>query len=218
MTRRLAVAGACAGIVVALAGCGTGGPAESETAGQGQALFQQKCAGCHALAAAGARGQIGPNLDNAFAAAKEEGFGEDAIRDVVLGQMRYPIPPMPEPEDPRMFPPDKFTDAEREQALGEIAAYVAGVSGTGEQVASAAGNAKDPKAIFTANCGSCHVFKPAGTQGQVGPGLDETQMTVAAIEKQIRNGGGGMPGFAGQLSNDQISALAKYIYDKGSKG
>ena len=49
---------------MSLAACGTGGKVSGSADVQnGKALFQQKCAGCHALAAVGSAGGIGPNLD-----------------------------------------------------------------------------------------------------------------------------------------------------------
>ncbi|HEY6543475.1 MAG TPA: cytochrome c [Dokdonella sp.] len=58
---------------VTLAACGgdskdAGGestPAGSQpSAANGQELFTQNCANCHTLAAAGAKGQVGPDLDD----------------------------------------------------------------------------------------------------------------------------------------------------------
>ena len=43
-----------------------GGPVVARDQGNGQKLFQSKCAGCHVLAAAGSQGTAGPNLDDAF--------------------------------------------------------------------------------------------------------------------------------------------------------
>ena len=76
------------GAVLLLAGCGTGGKA-SGTADQanGQKQFQAKCAGCHTLAAAGSTGTVGPNLDDAFRADKDQHFKQNTIQNVVL--LRY---------------------------------------------------------------------------------------------------------------------------------
>jgi mono/diheme cytochrome c family protein len=67
------------------------------------------------------------------------------------------------------------------------------------------------KSIFTQSCSSCHTFADAGATGQVGPNLDETKMTLAAIVSQITKGGGGMPSFGGNLQPDQIKAIATYV-------
>jgi len=203
-------------LAVLLAGCGTGGLASGESASNGGELFKEKCAGCHELKAAGARGTIGPSLDAAFAASRAEDFDESAIRAVVLGQMRYPIAPMPPPEE--LFPSGQYSDEEREAAMEAIATYVASVAANQQAIAQAgqqAGNASasDPKALFTSNCAGCHTFAAAGTSGKVGPNLDQISLTADRIAEQIRNGGGGMPPFQGQLTDEQIQALAKYVFE-----
>ena len=82
-----------AALIVAVgSGCGTGGPAEGGNATQGRKLFltEGKCASCHTLKAAPSRGQIGPNLDDAFRQDRLEGFEESGIKNVVLDQIRFP--------------------------------------------------------------------------------------------------------------------------------
>ncbi len=56
------------------------------------------------------------------------------------------------------------------------------------------------EAVFTQNCGSCHVLAAAGTSGTTGPSLDEVMPDEAEVEEQVRNGGGGMPAFEGELA------------------
>jgi cytochrome c553 len=79
-------------IVAVVSGCGTGGPAEGGDANQGKKLFigEGKCGGCHELKDAASRGQIGPNLDEAFQQDKAEGYEESGIQNVVLDQIRFP--------------------------------------------------------------------------------------------------------------------------------
>jgi mono/diheme cytochrome c family protein len=204
-------------LVLLLAGCGTGGLGDAESSGSnGEELFTEKCAGCHELQAAGARGTIGPSLDAAFAAPREEGFDESTIREVVLGQMRFPVPPMPEPDE--LFPSDEYTDEEREAAMEAIASYVGSVAANEQAIAQAGeqggdASADDPKAIFTSNCAGCHTFTAAEASGRVGPNLDQTSLTVDRIAQQIRSGGGGMPPFEGQLTDEQIQALAEFLFE-----
>jgi mono/diheme cytochrome c family protein len=70
----------------------------------------------------------------------------------------------------------------------------------------------DGKAIFaSAGCGSCHTLKDAGSTGNVGPNLDQLKPSEQAAEKQVANGGGGMPPFKGQLTDAQIKAVAQYV-------
>lgn len=247
--RRHAALGLAVFALLPLGACGTGGTVEEASSGNGQQLFTEKCGGCHTLADAGTRGTIGPNLDNAFAVPIEEGFDESSIREVVLGQMRFPVAPMPQPDAPEMFPPGEYTDDEREAAMEAIAAYVASVAGrppsggaaagagggttaagtttgaattgattttggqttTGGTTTGAAAGAAEAKSLFTANCAACHTFAAAGASGTVGPNLDQSTLDAAAIEQQIRRGGGGMPPFEGTLSDAQIKALAQWL-------
>jgi cytochrome c551 len=65
--------------------------------------------------------------------------------------------------------------------------------------------------IFVANCGSCHALSDAGTSGAVGPSLDGIGLDASAVETQVRNGGGGMPAFEGQLTDEEITAVSAYV-------
>ena len=69
----------------------------------------------------------------------------------------------------------------------------------------------DGKAIFTANCSSCHTLSAAGASGQVGPNLDTLKPSESTTDNQVKNGGGGMPAFDGQLSAAEIKAVAAYV-------
>ncbi len=69
------------------------------------------------------------------------------------------------------------------------------------------------KAVFVANCGTCHTLSDAGTTGTIGPGLDDIALSEAAIEEQVREGGGGMPAFEGQLDDQEITDVAEYVVD-----
>jgi mono/diheme cytochrome c family protein len=65
--------------------------------------------------------------------------------------------------------------------------------------------------IFVANCGSCHTLTAAGTSGTVGPNLDDSSFDQGAVEEQVAQGGGGMPAFEGQLSEEQIQQVAAFV-------
>ena len=69
----------------------------------------------------------------------------------------------------------------------------------------------DGNVIFTTNCGTCHTLSDAGTSGAVGPNLDELRPTTPQVEAQVREGGGGMPAFAGKLTPAQIKAVSAYV-------
>jgi mono/diheme cytochrome c family protein len=74
------------------------------------------------------------------------------------------------------------------------------------------GGAADGAAVFaSAGCGGCHTLEAAGSSGQTGPNLDDLMPSKEQVEEQVRNGGGGMPSFSDQLSDDEIDAVATYV-------
>jgi len=204
----LALASALAATLF-VAGCGTGGMSSGNGDTQnGQKLFSGKgqCAGCHTLAAAGAAGTVGPNLDEAFAADRKQGFKESTIEDVVLDQIREPSPPMPK---------NLVTGQDAEDVAAFVAA-VAGVSGGGN-VKPPAQLGNDGKTIFQAECASCHTLKAANTSGTIGPNLDQLKPAEPVVERQVTNGGAVMPAFKGKLSPAQITAVAKFVSSSAGK-
>jgi mono/diheme cytochrome c family protein len=191
---------------LALVGCGTEGLTEENAdVAQGKVLFSQKCGACHTLQEAGTQGSQGnpaggPNLDDAFAEPRREGFDESTIRVVVRDQIAYAADPMPR---------NLYKGAEADA----VAAYVAAVAANPEiKVTLPAGaGGDDPKLLFESNCGTCHVLADAGTTGTIGPNLDQSKPPLQRAVRQITNGGGGMPPFKGQLTDKQIRELAEYI-------
>jgi mono/diheme cytochrome c family protein len=73
----------------------------------------------------------------------------------------------------------------------------------------------DGETIFTDRCGSCHTLSAAETNGQIGPNLDDVALDAAAIEAIVRDGKGGMPGLGGELSDEEITAVAEYVAGGG---
>jgi cbb3-type cytochrome c oxidase subunit III len=184
------------------AGCGTGGIATSGDQDRGKKLFLDKCSSCHTLAAAGSHGQTGPNLDDAFANSRKQGFKQITIQQVVRDQIELAIPPMP-------------ANLVRGADADAVAAYVAQVA------AKPSAGGKQPtsgKDIFVANCGSCHTLADAGTSGTVGPNLDQLKPNMSRVQKQVINGGAVMPAFKGQLTPAQITAVAKYVSQATKSG
>jgi cytochrome c6 len=76
---------------------------------------------------------------------------------------------------------------------------------------TAAKSSTNGKDIFVANCGSCHTLADAGTNGTVGPNLDQLKPSQNVAKNQVINGGGGMPAFKDTLTPQQITAVAKYV-------
>jgi mono/diheme cytochrome c family protein len=76
------------------------------------------------------------------------------------------------------------------------------------------GDAQAGSAVFTkASCGGCHTLKDAGATGAVGPNLDDLAPALDAIQAQVLNGGGGMPPYKGELSDQEIADVSQYVYE-----
>jgi mono/diheme cytochrome c family protein len=84
---RLSLLAAGSAALVALAGCSAGGSTGDADLVAGKKLFVQKCGSCHMLGRAGTKGNVGPDLDAAFANPLAEGFGESAVRGMVREQI-----------------------------------------------------------------------------------------------------------------------------------
>jgi mono/diheme cytochrome c family protein len=79
------------------------------------------------------------------------------------------------------------------------------------------GAAAEGETIFAENgCGGCHTYAPAGSSGTTGPNLDDSDVTFEQAVQQITNGGGGMPPFEGDLTQEQIDAVARFVTEGGS--
>jgi mono/diheme cytochrome c family protein len=207
---RLVAAAALVALTVLATGCGTEGLPDEGNATRGKQIFTSsgQCGSCHVLADAGTPGKVGPNLDDAFAGAREEGFKKSTIAAVVLDQIYYPTA--------GSGMPAKLVEGEDAEA---VAAYVADVAGDPEAIKAAAakkptgkGGKPDGKAIFaSAGCATCHTLAAAGATGTVGPNLDQAKPSVDLAVQRVTNGKGVMPSFKGQLSEAEIRAVAEFV-------
>lgn len=216
---------ACAAVAsLAITGCGTGGYVSGGSQGAGKQLFTDRCGGCHTLADAGTSGAVGPNLDDAFAQARESGMTSATFTQVVAEQVRYPVTRpvtgaagMPGPDETLPSCDDvtgnAFCVEDQDQAIDDVAAYVGAVAGTGVT----AEKPTDGKTIFTMKCGSCHTLADAGTSGAVGPNLDDAKPSQALVTDRVTNGKGAMPPFKSSLDQAQIKAVAEYVSSAAGK-
>ena len=212
---------ALAALVVVASGCGTT-DADPE---RGRELFKEKCGTCHAMAEAGTTAQTGPNLDRAFAAAREEGNDSDTIEGVVKAQVEYP---RPSNGNPSVSMPAEIVTG---QDLDDVAAYVgewAGVPGAAPPRVPGGPGAQ----VFANNgCGTCHTFAAAEAGGVTGPDLDEVLPgeTQAHVEEMITDPNAEiakgfppnvMPQNYGQiLSSKELEDLVKFLLeDAGGAG
>jgi cbb3-type cytochrome c oxidase subunit III len=205
-------------VAVGLSACGTGGKVSSSANAQnGKAIFQQKCAGCHALEAVGSTATIGPNLDDAFAQARADGYKESAIANIVHDQIRYPGQYATSQNDPNYLKANMPANLVRGSDAEDVAAFVAANAGVSGFAVSRAITGNNGKNIFKSQCASCHTLKDAGATGTVGPSLDQLKPPFSIVKNQVIHGGGVMPAFKGKLTDAQITAVARYVSSRAGK-
>ncbi|MCW2987482.1 MAG: blue (type 1) copper domain protein [Solirubrobacterales bacterium] len=220
LIRPLLTLAALAGVAAAASGCGT----TSADTTRGRILFVQKCGVCHTLAQAGTTAQIGPNLDGAFAAAREAGENSDTIEGIVKAQVESPRPDNGNPAV--SMPADVVTG----QDLDDVAAYVgmyAGVPGAAPPQVPGGPGAQ----VFANNgCGGCHTLAAAKAGGMVGPNLDEALpgQSIAMIHEDVANPNkeiakgfppNVMPATYEQtLTPKELEDLVQYLFEETSGG
>jgi cbb3-type cytochrome c oxidase subunit III len=217
--RRLSAAAGGVAVALLLSACGTGGPVNNAAADKehGRKLFATTCAGCHTLAAAGAQGTIGPNLDAAFAEARSQGFKESAILDIVHDQIKFPGQYPVRPNNPDYLKANMPANLVKGQDAIDVSAFVAANAGLQGFAGAQAVSGTNGKQIFITKCGGCHTLKDAGTTGTQGPNLDLLKPAFLRVKKQVINGGAIMPAFKNVLNDAQINAVAKYVAQHAGK-
>ena len=68
-----------------------------------------------------------------------------------------------------------------------------------------------------AQCGVCHVLRSAGSEGQIGPNLDQLKPQISQIIVAVKNGIGVMQAWEGILTTEEIEAVAYYVYNSTNK-
>ena len=108
-------------------------------------------------------------------------------------------------------------------AVSLAAGVLAGCSGGGEPTAAEPTDAEPATASDTgaavfadAGCGGCHALTAAGSTGTAGPSLDALKPAADRVERQVTRGGRGMPAFGGQLTDDEIEAVAAYVAESAA--
>jgi mono/diheme cytochrome c family protein len=86
----------------------------------------------------------------------------------------------------------------------------ASTPGTTTGAAQANADLANGRRVFTSNCGACHTLTAAGTNGSIGPNLDDLRPTFDQVKSQVLNGGGGMPAFKGKLSDADINDVSAF--------
>ena len=61
------------------------------------------------------------------------------------------------------------------------------------------------------NCATCHTLEDASSYGNIGPNLNEIKPDIMRIVSAVTNGIGVMPAYEGELSIEEIKAVATYV-------
>jgi mono/diheme cytochrome c family protein len=217
--RLLAPLVALVAAVLVISGCGTTSP----DIARGRVLFTTKCGVCHTLAQAGTTATIGPNLDEAFAAAREVGMDGATVEGVVKAQVDTP---RPSNGNPSASMPAHVVEGDD---LDDIAAYLgkyAGVKGAKPPEVEGGAGAQ----VFANNgCGGCHTLAAANSGGTTGPDLDEVlpgqseaeiEESVVDPEAKIAQGypKGVMPqNFKEKIQPEEIKQLVEFLSESAGK-
>jgi ubiquinol-cytochrome c reductase cytochrome c subunit len=161
----------------------------------GHALFVESCASCHGLQAQGIPGR----------ASDLRGVGALAA-DFYLETGRMPL------ASPRQQPV-RTRPAFPQSQIRALIAYVASFGGPGiPTVTPSTGSVSEGEQLFALDCAGCHTIQARGgvVTGAFVPAL--TPATPREIGEAIRSGPYAMPPFGpGQLSNDEIDSIARYV-------
>tara|TARA_Y100000590_G_scaffold410026_1_gene502726 strand:+ start:2365 stop:2670 length:306 start_codon:yes stop_codon:yes gene_type:complete len=68
-----------------------------------------------------------------------------------------------------------------------------------------------------AQCGTCHILQSAGSEGEIGPNLDQLKPKISQVIYVVTNGIGVMPPWGGILSSEEIEAVAYYVFNSTNK-
>ena len=63
-----------------------------------------------------------------------------------------------------------------------------------------------------AMCGTCHTLKSAKSNGNIGPNLDQLKPSIEQIEYVVKYGKGVMQAWDGILTEEEIQAVAYYVF------
>ena len=68
-----------------------------------------------------------------------------------------------------------------------------------------------------AQCGVCHTLQAAGSEGNIGPNLDQLKPSMAQIIYVVKNGIGVMQAWKDILTDEEIEAVAYYVFNSANK-
>jgi plastocyanin len=128
--RKALVLAGFAAAAAALGGCQLTDSGTNTVNGKEQ--FVARCGSCHVLARANSTGVVGPNLDEAFRRARQDGFGESTFEGLVHRQILFPARrPQRDPKTGKELPlmPAQLVTGEDAEDVAAYVAFAAAKSG-----------------------------------------------------------------------------------------
>ena len=61
-------------------------------------------------------------------------------------------------------------------------------------------------------CSTCHTLADAGSNASIGPNLNEIRPDKMRVINTVTNGIGVMPAYEGELTSEEIQAVAHYVF------
>jgi plastocyanin len=213
--RVLALGAAVGALALASSGCGESLTDQGDNVVNGKQLFVARCGACHVLQRAGTKGVTGPNLDMAFARAREDGFGQSTFQGIVHRQIENPNKnAQVDPKTGKVLPlmPKNVVSGEDAE---DVAAYVASAAAKGGKdtgalarvgAAEAKGTAKEKDGTLTipADPGGATAYQFANADAQPG------QVTIrspneSSVDHDISLEGNGVNEKGDVVSNGGVS-------------
>ena len=139
---------------ISVAGCGSN---SNPDLANGKELFSQKCASCHTLARADAKGVYGPNLDAAFRRSRIDGMPDSTIAAVVDPIITFP------PFGEKLVMPAKLVSGSDRRDVAAYIGFAAGRPGKDTGVLALAGKAAAGKNAVAGEDGTVNILAdPSG--------------------------------------------------------
>lgn len=173
----------------------------------GKTLFKENCAACHGTGAEGRQGY--PNLN-------DDDWLWGGSLEQIYTTLKYGIRSGHDKAHMSQMPAFGRDGLLKKEEVGAVADYVLTLSGSSPQQASY----EQGKALFAANCASCHGAEGKGNRELGAPNLTDGIWLYggnrAAVVDMVTNAYGGvMPAWEERLSGDAVKQLAIYVHSLG---
>jgi ubiquinol-cytochrome c reductase cytochrome c subunit len=174
-------------------------------AADGQALYEQNCASCHGDEA---NGQPDDGTPGTFPDLRDVG---PATVDFWIESGRMPA------KDPRNVEAIRKVPVLNHRQALEIAAWIDSLTATPSYPYIptpnlTGGSVAEGASLFALNCAACHTITGDGDAlafGTYAPSL--RHVPAIQVTEAIRTGPGNMPRFTGNLSDDEVRDIVKYV-------